>query len=121
VEFTRDGQTIVFEKVKAAGEAPEKWRRVSPNAGDPAAGAMDDLLSKLESLRVESFAEQPKTALDKPTLTVYAKFSENKEERVPFAKSGADIFASPAGQPAPVKVATADFEALMKALDVVSK
>ncbi len=28
LEFTRDGQTIVFEKVKAQGQTPEKWHRV---------------------------------------------------------------------------------------------
>ena len=39
LEFTRDGQTIVFEKVKAQGQTPEKWHRVSPNAGDPMAWA----------------------------------------------------------------------------------
>jgi hypothetical protein len=122
LEFTRDGQTIVFEKVKASGQAPEKWRRVSPNAGEPGAMGMDDLLMKLETLRVSSFIDPPKTALETPALTVYAKFDEGKkEERVPFAKAGANVYASPPGQPGPVKIAMSDFEDIMKALDVVAK
>jgi hypothetical protein len=123
LEFTRDGQTIVFEKVKAQGQAPEKWHRVSPNTGDPEAMAMESLLVKLESLRAASFVKSTVgTGLDKPALTVYAKFEDGKkEERVPFSKTGADVYASPPGQPGPVKVATTDFDELMKALEAVSK
>src|SRR5439155_11761650 len=35
LELTREGQTSVFEKVKAQGQTPEKWHRVSPNPADP--------------------------------------------------------------------------------------
>ena len=55
LEFTRDGQTVVFEKVKSQDLTPDKWRRVSPNAGEPDAMNMDDLLTKLEGLRATSF------------------------------------------------------------------
>jgi hypothetical protein len=123
LELTRDGQTMVFEKVKAQGQAPEKWHRVSPNAGDPDAMAMENLLVKCETLRGASFVgSTAKTGLDKPSLTVYAKFEDGKkEERVSFAKAGTDVYASVPGQPGAVKIATADFDELMKALDVVSK
>lgn len=136
LEFTRDGQTIVFEKVKAQGQASEKWHRVSPNgapgaaaapgtpnAGDPDAMGMENLLVKLESLRAASFVDSAaRTGLDKPPLTVYAKFEDGKkEERVSFAKAGMDAYASVPGQPGAVKMAATDFDDLMKALDAVSK
>jgi hypothetical protein len=122
LEFTRDGQTIVFERVKAQGQTPEKWHRVTPN-GDPDAMGMENLLVKLETLRGASFvASAARTGLDKPSLTVYAKFEDGrKEERVSFAKAGADVYASVPGQPGAVKIATADFDEIMKALDAVSK
>jgi hypothetical protein len=123
LEFTRDGQTIVFEKVKAQGQTPEKWRRVSPNAGDPDAMGMENLLMKLESLRAASFADSSGgTGLDKAPLAVYAKFEDGKkEQRVALAKAGADAYASVPGQPGPARFPAADFDELMKALDAVSK
>ena len=123
IEFTRGGQTIVFEKIKAQGQTPEKWHRASPNAGDPDATSMENLLVKLESLRAASFVDSPaKTGLDKPSLTVYAKFEDGKkEERVSFARAGTDVYASVHGQAGAVKIATTDFDEMMKALDAVSK
>lgn len=123
LEFTRDGQTIVFEKVKAQGQTPEKWHRVSPNAGDPEAMGMDTLLMKLETLRAASFIDSTAgTGLDKASLTVYAKFEDGKkEERVSFSKAGADAYASVPGQAGAVKIAATDFDELLKALDAVSK
>jgi hypothetical protein len=123
IEFTRDGQTIVFEKAKAQGQTPEKWHRASPNAGDPDAMAMETLFSKLESLRAASFVDSTsRTGLDKPSLTVSAKFDDGKkEERVAFATAGGDVYASTGGQPGAAKIAMMDFDAMVTALNAVSK
>jgi uncharacterized protein YjhX (UPF0386 family) len=123
LEFTHDGQTIVFDKVKAQGQTPEKWHRVSPSPGDPDPMKMETLLVKLETFRGASFVDSlAKTGLDKPSLTVYAKFDDGKkEERVSFSKVGNDAYASPPGQPGAVKLTTADYDELMKYLDAVSK
>ena len=89
LEFTRDGQTVVLEKVKSQDLTPDKWRRVSPTAGEPDAMNVDDLLTKLEGLRATSFLNSTAgTGLDKPSLTVYAKFENGtKEDRVSFGRS----------------------------------
>jgi len=123
LEFTRDGQTIVFEKVKAQGQAPDKWRRVSPNPAEPNQTNMESLIAKLENLRASSFLDSAaKTGLDKPSLTVYAKFDEGKnEERVSFVKNGTDVYAARAGQPGAVKVSPSEFDDAVKALDGVAK
>ena len=123
LELTRDGQTTVFEKVKAQGQTPEKWHRVSPNAGDPDGMGMENLMMKLESLRAAAFVDSPaKTGLDKPSLTVYAKFEEGKkEQRVSFAKAATDAYALVPGQPGAARISTADLDELMKDLDAVSK
>jgi hypothetical protein len=123
LEFTRDGQTIVFEKVKAQGQTPEKWHRVSPNAGDPDGMGMENLMVKLESVRAAAFVDSTaKTGLDKPSLSVYGKFEDGKkEQRVSFAKAGADAYALVPGQPGAARISAADLDELVKDLDAVSK
>ena len=79
----------MLEKVKSQDLTPDKWRRVSPTAGEPDAMNVDDLLTKLEGLRATSFLNSTAgTGLDKPSLTVYAKFENGtKEDRVSFGRS----------------------------------
>ena len=92
VEFTRNGQTIVFERVKGKNEdAPDSWRRVSPNPADADRSKVESLLAGLADMRATAFvASTAKTGLDSPALTVLAKFDDGKkEERVSFGRSGA--------------------------------
>jgi hypothetical protein len=124
VEFTRDGQPVVFEKTKAQRENPEdKWRRISPNAADVDKGKIDGLLARLSNMRADSFVESTaKTGLDKPALVLLVKFDEGKkEERVAFGKVGDDVFASRPSEPGAAKVASADFNESIKMLDEISK
>ena len=123
LEFTRNGQATVFEKVKSQDQTPDKWRRVSPNPGEPKVVDMESLIAKLENLRATSFiASTDKTGLDKPELTILAKFDEGKkEERVSFVKSGADVLTAKVGEPGGAKIAMSEFDATIKALDEVSK
>jgi hypothetical protein len=123
VEFTRDGKTVVFEKVKAQGSTPEKWRRVSPDAGDVDIANMDSLFSRLSGLRATAFLDsRANTGLDKPALTVYAKFDDGKkDDRVMFGRSGNDAYAGHAGQAGAVKISTTDLDDVLKALDLVTK
>ena len=123
LEFARDGQTVVLEKVKSQDLTPDKWRRVSPNAGDPDAMNVDDLLTKLEGLRATAFrASTDRTGVDKPALTVHAKFENGtREDRVSFGRIATDVFAAIAGQPGVAEVSAAEFDEAVKALDLVSK
>ena len=123
LEFTRDGQTVVLEKVKSQDLTPDKWRRVSPTEAEPDAMNVDDLLTKLEGLRATSFLNSTAgTGLDKPSLTVYAKFENGtKEDRVSFGRTVADVHAAIAGQPGAAQVSAAEFDEAIKALDLISK
>jgi hypothetical protein len=124
LEFMREGQTVVFEKVTTEGQ-PDKWRRTSPNAGEPEAMNMDSLLSKLEGLRAASF--RPSTAgtgLDKPAVTIYARSEDGKkEERVALARapSGTDGYAAIPDQPGAAVISGTAYDELISALDLVSK
>jgi len=123
VEFTHNGQTAVFERVKSGGDAPDKWHRVSPNAGDVDKDKFDAFLSRLANMRADSFvASTANTGLDKPALTVAVKFEDGKkEERILFGQSGQTVYASKAGDPGAAKTDAADFTESLKSLDELSK
>jgi hypothetical protein len=129
LEVTRPGsnaQTVVFEKVKGQGaDAQDKWRRVSPTAGDVDKDKMDGLLSKLANLRASSFTEpsaKTKTGLDAPAMTVFVKFEDGKkEERVSFGKVENDAYAARPGEPGAAKIDATDFNEAVKVLDEISK
>ena len=122
LEFVRDEQTIVMEKVKTAGQS-DRWRRLGPNPGEPDAMNVTNLIARLESLRAATFvASTAKTGLDRPVLTVSVKFDdEKKDERVLFAKAGGAVYAVVPGQPGAVTIAPTAFDEALKALDLISK
>ena len=124
VEITRDAQTIAFEKTKAEGEnAEEKWRRVSPTAGDVDKEKIDSLLSRLSNMRAASFVDaSAKTGVNMPAMTVVAKFDDGKkEERVTFGKVDSDVYAAHPGEPGAAKVDAMDFTEANKTLDELAK
>jgi hypothetical protein len=124
VEITRDTQTIAFEKTKGQGEnAEEKWRRVSPTAGDVDKDKVDSLLSRLSNMRAASFVDaSAKTGVNMPAMTVAAKFDDGKkEERVTFGKVDTDVYAARPGEPGAAKVDAMDFTEANKTLDELAK
>jgi hypothetical protein len=123
VEATRNGETIVFERVKGEGDAPSKWRRQSPNPGDPDTAKVDAMLAGMADMRATSFVPTTaKTGLDSPAMTVVAKFDDGKkEERVTFGRSGSDVFAARSDDPGAARIEAAKFDETLKALDELSK
>lgn len=120
VEITRNGQPVVFEKVKGQGDNPQdKWRRASPNAADVDKDKVDSLLSRLSNMRAASFVESTtNTGLDKPAMTLHVKFDDGKkEERVTFGRSGDEVYASRPNEPGAAKVDATDFTEAIKTLD----
>jgi hypothetical protein len=122
VEITRGAQTLAFEKVKGTGkDATEKWRRVSPNAGDIDQAKLETFLSNLSGLRAQSFADaKTPTGLDSPVAVVKVKFDEtNKQEEARFGRVGNDVYAGRSGEPGAARVETSAFDEAMKSLDAV--
>jgi hypothetical protein len=122
VEITRGDQKIVFDRVKGEGDKPDKWHRASPNPADVDRDKVDAVLAKLANMRATSFVDSTaKSGLDKPALTVYVKFEENKkDEKVTFGKQGDDTFAN-RGEPGAMKIDSADVTEFNKALDEIAK
>src|SRR3954466_14870732 len=124
IEITRNGQTITLERTKGQGEnAPDKWKRIAPTAGDLDKEKSDALLSKLSNIRAASFADSTaNTGLDKPAMTVVVKFDDGKkEDRATFGQSGNDAYVSRPGEPGAAKIDSADFNDLIKSLDEIGK
>jgi uncharacterized protein DUF4340 len=124
-EFTRNGQTVVFDRVKGQGEnAQDTWKRVSPNPADVDKSKMDSFLAGLADIRATSFTDSTaKTGLDKPALAAFVKFDEGaaKEERVTFGQTGSDVYFTRSGEPGAAKIEAEKFNEAIKALDELSK
>jgi hypothetical protein len=127
IEFTRNGQTVAFEKTKNTGKDaqtnPDVWKRVSPAPKDVDRDKMDALLSRLSNMRASSFVNgTANTGLDKPALVVAVTFEDGKKhERVSFGQNGGDVYASRPGEPGAAKVDATDFSESIKSLDELSK
>lgn len=124
VEFTRNGQPMILERVKGKSEeVPDGWRRVSPNPADADRSKVESLLAGLADMRATAFVPSTaKTGLDSPALTVRVTFEDGKkEERVSFGKSGADVYALVAGQPGAAKIEAETFAEADKTLDELLK
>jgi hypothetical protein len=125
IEITRGGATLAFERVKGGGaDTAEKWRQTRPAARDVDGAAMDTFLTRLSSLRAQSFVEtdgKTRTGLQAPVVTVGVKFDDGrKEEKAAFGREGADVFAGIAGQPGAAKIDATEFDDALKALDAVA-
>ena len=124
VELTKNGQTVIFERVKAKDDkSPDTWHRVSPNPGDPDRSKVEGLLAGLADIRATSFVDSSaKTGLQSPALVVDAKFDDGKkQEKVTFGKNGSDAFASRPDDPGAAKIEAEKLDEAIKTLDELSK
>jgi hypothetical protein len=120
LRVTRGSNTYEFQKVASTGaNEADKWQRTINGgaAADVEAAKVEDLLTKLTNLRIESFVTTP---APQPEITVSASYDDDgKFERVRFAKSGADVIAVRDGEPGGGRVDSANYEETVKALDAV--
>ena len=124
VEIVRAGQTHAFEKTKSKnkeGQDEQKWRQIAPQARDIDQAKVEALLSAITGSQATGAAPaSAKTALDKPELTTAIKYDEGrKEDRVTFARSGTTAYAARASDNAPVAVAGATIDGIIKALEEI--
>jgi hypothetical protein len=125
VEIVRGGATHTFEKTKVKnkeGQEEEKWRQTSPQTRDLDQPSFDSLLSAITGARAASFVDDAaaKKALAAPELTVAIKFEDGKkEERVTFAKAGADAFAARDGEAGAAKLEASTVDSITKALQEI--
>jgi hypothetical protein len=122
LEILRGSETHTFEKTRAKnkeGQDEEKWRQLQPQARDVDQASFDALMTALTGARATGFVDQRTAAkaLAAPELTVAIKFDEGKkEERVAFARAGADAFAARTGEPGAARLEAATLDSIVKAL-----
>jgi hypothetical protein len=115
VELRRGAETMAFEKSKD-GEN-EVWKNASGQNVDTA--KVEDLLSKLTSLRADSFEAGTHASLTSPALSVVVRFDTDKMETVNFGRAGEDVFANRPDEPGSAKVPASSYDEAVKALDAL--
>lgn len=115
LEAVRQGQTLAFEKEKDA------WKQVAPGAKAADAAKVEALLAALTGTRANGFeTKMAATGLDTPELVVTVKFDDGKkEDKVTFAKKGADAFARREGDSAAAKIDASTLDTILKAFDAL--
>ena len=116
-------KTYEFEKVKGAQPTdPETWKvtRVGVASHDADSAAMDDLLTKLVTIKAESFVDgKTRTGLDKPALVVSTSFDDGKFERVRFGQVGDDAYGRRDSEGVIAKIEHLSMRAALQAFDAV--
>lgn len=116
VEFRRGDQVQVIEKSQAADKT-DVWKDASGKVLDTV--AVEELLSKLTSLRAESFTTPTARAFDTPALAVTVAFSDKRTETVTFAREGAEVLARRPDEPGAATLTAASFNDVIAALDAL--
>ena len=122
LELDRDGARWTFERMEASAEGEAAgWRRTAPDAGDVEASAMDDVLTTLSNLRVESFvASRDGAGLDAPAATVVVTFGDDGEqERVIVGQPGDEVFAVRGDEPGAARLDTPAWNEALEALEAL--
>ena len=120
LEVERDGEHRAFEKSPATDEAAETWRQTDPENGAIDTAAMDDLLSRLSSLRADGFvAVRDATGLDAPLASFRVTFDDGDEERVTVGRVEDEVFGVNGGEPGAARLETSAWDAALEALDAL--
>ena len=117
--------TTAFEKAKSKdkdGKEQETWKQVAPAAKDVDQTKVENLIAAVTQARASSFVDAaPKSALDKPELTVTIKSNDGKrEEKVTFGRAGTDVVRRrERASPAPPSSTPRRSTAIIKALEEI--
>jgi hypothetical protein len=95
----RGDTSRTFEKKKAGTgkDATESWAQTAPADASVKAATIDDLASRLSTMRAEAWTDEPKNTT--PVMSVVATFDGGKEERVAIVQAGDQMYAIRDGEP----------------------
>lgn len=120
LEITRGTEKLVLDKATGQ-DGKEAWKDASGKVVDST--KVEDLLSKLSTVRVQSFEGPLDPALRTPTVVVTAGFGENKDENrtetVALARSGQSVVASRPDEPGTLKIEATPLDDILKAIDAL--
>jgi hypothetical protein len=117
VELKRGAESFAFDRTTVNDK--DVWKNAAGKEVDTT--KVEDLLTKISNLRIQSFEQRADPALKTPALTVTAQFGqskgENRTETVTLARSGATTVASRPDEPGTLKIEGNGLDEVMKALD----
>lgn len=116
VELRRGAETLVLEKSKDK-DGKDVWKDATGKQLDTT--KVDDLLTKLSSIRAQLFQDRVDPLLKMPTLVVTLKLDNNTTETVTFARNGNAVLANRADEPGSATVEALPFNDAMSAIDAV--
>lgn len=121
LRIARGSDIYEFQKLTGAGEnGTDKWQRVvDDNATDVDATKMDDLLSRLSSLRAQSFNPTTNAAGSAPSTMVAVSYDSGTFERVRLIGGDGQAFAVREGEPGVAVLDATAYDDAMKALDAI--
>ncbi len=115
LDIRRGADTLVAVKAKGA-DGKDVWKNGAGKDVDTM--KVDDLLTKLSSLRAVSFEPGTHATLKAPALTVTAAFA-SRTETLTFGRDGADATAARADEPGYIRLDANAFDEAIAALDVL--
>ncbi len=115
IELVRGAEMMAFEKSKDGDN--EVWKTAAGETAD--ATKIEDLLTKVTSLRADAFEAGSHAALKAPILTATVRFDQDRTETVTFGRAGTDVFATRSDEPGTARLAAAGFDEALKAIDAM--
>ena len=116
VEVKRGNETLTFDKSKDK-DGKDVWKNAAGKDVDTA--KMEDMLTKLSSIRAQLFQDRVDPVLKMPTLVATLKLDNNTTETVTFARSGNAVLANRADEPGSATVEVMAFNDAMTSLDAL--
>jgi hypothetical protein len=116
VALKRGTETLTFDKSKDK-DGKDVWKNAAGTAVD--AAKVDDMLTKVSSIRAQLFQDRVDPVLKTPTLVATLKMDNNMTETVTFARNGNAVLANRAGEPGSATVDVMAFTDAMSAIDAV--
>jgi hypothetical protein len=119
LEIDRNGATVMFEKQKPdEGDAGDRWAQTSPPTEAIDRATLDELLSALSNLRVESYVDGRAAAVDTPVATVRVRYQDGqRQEEVILGRSADRGLARRADEPGAAVVDTSSLDRIGELLD----
>ena len=115
IEIRRGPDMLSLTK-SGTGEG-EMWKNAAGQTVDLM--KVEDLLSRLTSIRAVTFENTIPASLKAPNLTVTITYDTTKTETVTFGGSGADVVAARADEPGSAKIDSMPYEEAIKAVDAL--
>jgi len=116
LELKRGNETLTFDKSKGK-DGKDVWKNAAGKDVDTA--KVEDLLTKLSSIRAQLFQDRVDPVLKMPALVATLKLDNNMTETVTFARSGNAVLANRADEPGSATVEMMAFNDTMTAIDAV--